>query len=103
MITTTTVIVFAFVLVGFVFYSREQYTTYPGVNERRLNTIKQLSDDVLRDLQKMSPTHTRPPLLHQSITPTSMRNNQSHRSMCNQQRYHRQPQAPQTFPRGSAT
>lgn len=56
MITTTTVIVFAFVLVGFVFYSREQYTTYPGVNERRLNTIKQLSDDVLRDLQKMSPT-----------------------------------------------
>jgi len=55
MITTTTLIVFAFVLVGFVFYSREQYITYPGVNERRLNTIKQLSDDVLRDLQKMSP------------------------------------------------
>ena len=72
MITTTTLIVFAFVLVGFVFYSREQYTTYPGVNERRLNTIKQLSDDVLQDLQKMSPTGyttptTAPPVYNPNV------------------------------------
>jgi hypothetical protein len=59
MLTTTTLIIITFVLVGTVFLVREQYTTYPGVNQRRLNTIKQLSDDVLRDLNKMSP-QTRP-------------------------------------------
>lgn len=76
MLTTTTLIIITFVLVGTMFLVREQYTTYPSVNARRLNTIKQLSDDVLRDLNKMSP-QTQPltvaPIYSPTVTTTQSR------------------------------
>lgn len=50
----TAIILASLFVVVMVFYVREQYTTYPTTTERRLNTIKQLSDDVIRDLQKMT-------------------------------------------------
>lgn len=53
----TLIIVAIFVVIALV-YSREQYTTYPSTNERRLNTIKQLADDVIRDLRKIAPQQT---------------------------------------------
>jgi len=48
------IILAIFVVIGLGFQVRDRYTTYPSTTERRLNTIKQLADDVIRDLGKVS-------------------------------------------------
>ena len=75
---TTVWILSILVIVGLVFYTREQYTMYPSVNERRLNVIKQMTDDVLMDLKKtttpynpIQPIATRPVVVPSYTQPTA--------------------------------
>jgi len=44
-------------ILGLAFHVRDRYTTYPSTTERRLNTIKQLADDVIRDLGPSAPVY----------------------------------------------
>lgn len=44
-------------ILGLAFHVRDRYTTYPSTTERRLNTIKQLADDVIRDLGTSAPVY----------------------------------------------
>lgn len=61
--TVTWIVITLTIIVGILFYTREQYTTYPSVNERRLNVIKQMADDVLMDIKKTA----NPPRYIQSV------------------------------------